>query len=151
MRIMIKTLLSSLLEKKARTFLVLFSIAVSAALIFANESFATTLTQRFYEADVRWSGVSDLSIETRSAVGASEWIDPAKLAPYQDQFEYVYQFIREKALYNLSQGSFQDWTGNNIIIGTTYANRYHLKVGDTMKLELNNAAYEFKIIGTSSV
>lgn len=42
---------------------------MSASLIFANESFATTLTQRFYEADVRWSGVSDLSIETRNAVG----------------------------------------------------------------------------------
>jgi hypothetical protein len=55
MRVIIKALLISLIEKKARTFLVLFSIAVSAALIFANEAFSTTVSQRFYDADTRYS------------------------------------------------------------------------------------------------
>jgi putative ABC transport system permease protein len=175
--IIIKALLSSLIEKKARTALVLFSIAVSAALIFANEAFARTVTQRTYDADSRWSGSADFTIETRQTVGAKEWIDTAKLAPYNDSFEYVYQYIREKALYMpsleqmhyfniigvdineynhqnavaLSQGEFQDWSGNKIIIGSTYANIYHFKLNDTIKLELNNAEYEFQVAGISQV
>ena len=40
----VKAFLKSLIDKKARTFLVLFSIAISAALIFANESFARTVS-----------------------------------------------------------------------------------------------------------
>jgi putative ABC transport system permease protein len=173
----IKALLRSLIEKKARTFLVLFSISISAALIFANESFARTVTQRFYDADVRWGGNSDFYIETRAAVGAKEWIDATSLAEYKDSFDYAFQFIKEKALYmpsleqmhyftiigaditefnqynpvSLSQGGFDDWNGFKIIIGKTYANTYHLNVNDVMKLELNNAEYDFKIVGISEV
>ena len=83
MSLFVKTLLLSLAEKKARTLLVLFSIAISSALIFANESFSTTVSRRFYDADVRWSGISDFYIESREAVGAKEWIDTAHLGPMQ--------------------------------------------------------------------
>ncbi len=177
MRVFTKALLKSLIEKKARTLLVLFSIAISAALIFANEAFARTITQRTYDADSRWAGNADLSIETKQAVGAKEWIDLAKLASYNNLFEYTFQYIREKALFmpslekmhyftilgvdigeynrqnpvTLSQGDYQDWTGNKIIIGKTYADLYNLHLGDTMNLELNNADFEFKIAGISEV
>lgn len=181
MDVIIKALLKSLIDNKTRTFLVLFSIAVSASLIFANESFARTFTQRTYDADVRWAGVSDLSIETRKTVGAKEWLDAAeldaKLAPYQDSFAYAFRFIREKALYipdlermhyftilgvdidefnrhnpvTLSQGDFKDWTGFNIIVGKTYAAEYGFKLNDVIQLELNNAAYDFRIVGISEV
>src|SRR5512133_728525 len=148
----VKAFVKSLIEKKARTLLVLFSIAVSAAMVFANESFARTVTQRVYEADVRWSGASDFYIQTKQAVGAREWIDPAKLAAYGGAFDYAFQFIREKALYmpsleqmhyftvigadmaefnrhnpvTLSQGDFQNWSGLSIVVGQTYANLYRL-------------------------
>ncbi len=175
MREIVRTFLKSLVDKKARTFLVLFSIAISAAMIFANQSFATTVTGRFLEADVRWGANSDFHITPRETVGAKEWIDAQKLASYSSSFEYAFQMIREKALYmhsleqmhyftiigtdiaefnrhnpvTLSQGSFQDWNGFNIIIGQTYANVYQLKVGDVMRLELNNTPYDLKIIGIS--
>jgi putative ABC transport system permease protein len=177
MSVIIKALISSLFEKKARTFLVLFSIAVSASMFFANESFSRTVAQRFYDADVRWSGNSDFYIETQKAVEAKEWIDVEKLGAYGDSFEYAFSFIREKALYMpslegmhyftiigadieefnqhnpvaLSQGSFDHWEGNNIIIGKTYAAEYNLHVGDVMQLELNNAEYAFTISGISEV
>lgn len=173
--VILKTLIKSLTEKKARTLLVLFSIAVSAALIFANESFSTTVSQRFYDADVRWSGISDFYIESKEAVGAEEWIDTDRLAPYGDSFEYAYQFVKQKALYapsveemhyytilgvdieefnrhnqlTLRQGDFQNWSGYKIIIGATYADNYHLNVNDVMKLELNGSEYDFKIVGIS--
>ncbi|HEU0295304.1 MAG TPA: FtsX-like permease family protein [Anaerolineales bacterium] len=176
MREIIKAFLKSLIERKARTFLVLFSIAVSAALIFANESFSQTVRQKVYDADVRWSGNSDLYVSTKETVGAEEWIDTEKLlSGYADSFEYVFQFIREKALYmpsleqmhyftllgvnmdelnqfnpvTLSDGSFEDWEGFNIVVGRAYANEYQFKVNDVIKLELNNAEYDFKIVGIS--
>jgi putative ABC transport system permease protein len=177
--VIIKAFLKSLIDKKARTFLVLFSIAISAALVFANESFARTVAQGFYDAGVRWSGDSDFYIQSQNVVGAKEWIDPAKLSAYGDAFEYAFQSIKEKALYmpsldayermhyftilgtdiadfnrrnpvTLSQGNFQDWGGFNIIVGRTYADIYHLNVNDVMRLELNNAEYDFKIIGISA-
>ena len=36
-------------------------------------------------------------------------------------------------------------------MGTTYANKYHLKVNDVIRLELNNTEYDFKIAGISEV
>ena len=70
----VKAFLKSLIDKKARTFLVLFSIAISAALIFANESFARTVSQGFYDAGVRWSGNSDFYIQTQKR-GRREGMD----------------------------------------------------------------------------
>jgi len=175
MSVVIKAFLKSLVGKKARTFLVLFSIAISAAMVFANEAFSTTVTQRFYEADTRWAGNADFSIETQSVVGAKEWIDPAKLSQYPDTFEYAFSFIKEKALFmpslekmhyfmiigadmeeynrinpvTLSQGDLKDWNGFKIVIGKTYADLYHLQLNDVMKLELNNVEYDFQIAGIS--
>lgn len=175
MVVILKTLIKSLIDKKVRTLLVLFSIAVSSALIFANQSFSKTVEQRFYDADVRWSGNSDFYIESRETVGAKEWIDTGKLSNNKDSFEYAYEFVKEKALYapsieemqyftiigadmgefnrhnpiTLAQGSFSDWNGFKIIIGATYASKYNLKINDTLKLELNGAPYDFKIAGIS--
>jgi putative ABC transport system permease protein len=176
MKVIVQALLKSLFEKKARTLLVLFSIAVSAALIFANESFSKTVRQKVYDADVRWGGNSDLYISTKEVVGAEEWIDTDRLlSEYGDAFEYAFQFVKEKALYvpsleqmhyfmmigadieefnrynplTLGEGSYQEWGGFNIIVGRAYANEYGFKVNDVIKLELNNVEYDFRIIGIS--
>lgn len=176
MNVIVKALLKSLFEKKARTLLVLFSIAVSAALIFANESFSKTVRQKVYDADVRWGGNSDLYISTKEVVGAEEWIDTDRLlSEYGDAFEYAFQFVKEKALYmpsleqmhyfmmigadikefnhynplTLDEGSYQEWDGFNIIVGRAYANEYGFKINDSIKLELNNAEYDFRIVGIS--
>lgn len=173
---MIRAFLKSLIDRKARTFLVLFSIAVSAALIFANESFAQTIRRKVYDADVRWSGNSDLYVSTKAMVGAEEWIDAEELVSgHGDILEYAFQFIKEKALYmpslekmhyftiiganidefnlynplTLSEGSFEDWQGNHIIVGKAYASAYGFHVNDVITLELNNHEYDFKIVGIS--
>ncbi len=175
MSIIIKAFVKSLVQKKARTLLILFSISVSAAMIFANESFARTVTQRLLEAGIRWTGMADLRIQSKASVGSKEWLDPAHLPAAGSVYEYVHQVIMEKALYipaadkmhyfnllgveieeynlqnpvSLSAGDFQNWDGFKVIIGRTFADIYHLSVNDVMRLELNNTAYEFKIAGIS--
>ncbi len=175
MSLFFKALLRSLTEKKARTFLILFSIAVSASLIFANECFSIVCEKRFYEADVRFSGNSDIRILTKDTVGAKGWIDEQQLSKYKELFLYNYGFIKEKALYiptpedmnyftvmgvnidefnkynplTLKKGSLKDWNGYKAILGTTYAQKYKLDVNDTIKLEMEGRGFNFKIAAIS--
>jgi putative ABC transport system permease protein len=50
----------------------------------------------------------------------------------------------------LSQGSFDNWSGFKLIIGSYYAQEYSLHVGDTITLELDNSPYTFTIAGISA-
>ena len=94
-----KSLLISLLRKKARTILLLFSIAACASLLFANIAFQKTCGQMVYDAATHWCGNSDLYVSPRQAAGSEEWMDPDLLAKYRDRLEYDYSLIRSKALY----------------------------------------------------
>lgn len=170
-----KTLLSTLLRKKTRTLLLLFSIAACASLLFANVGFQKTCEQMIYNADTRWSGNSELIIHPKQSVGAEEWINPDLLASYNNQLEYAYRFIRCNAFYapssdymhyftalgtdikefniynplTLESGNIDDWTGNKLILGTTYAKMLGVSIGDTLPLEIAGESYTFQIAGIS--
>jgi putative ABC transport system permease protein len=174
-KLILKILFKSLMEKKARTLLVLFSIAISSALLFANQGFSLTCQQMFYDASVRWGGTSDLYIEPLKSVGAAEWVETGQLQPYREQFVYQFNFIRQNALYmpsvetmvyytligadiqdfntynpiRLKSGSFNDWNGYKVIMGEAYANKFGLSTGDKLPLELNGQTYVFTIAGIS--
>ena len=168
-----KTLLSTLVRKKARTLLLLFSIAACASLMFANAGFQRTCEQTVYEAATHWSGSADLYIAPKQAVGAEEWIDPGVLAPFGERLSHTYELLRFKALfapdttdmhyftvlgtdieefngYNplaLESGGTADWTGDKLIMGTLFAQRLGITVGDTLPLEIRGKSREFKIVG----
>lgn len=174
--ILFKYLWKSLLEKKARTFLVLFSIAVSAALIFANEGFKGTIEYMFHEANTRNAGNSDFLIEVKKEAGAVEWVDIDLLREYRKELEYVCPIQSQQALYapnvedmyyfqiygvnmkefqehnpfGLQQGSYEEWNGFKVIIGDIYAKRYSFSVGDTIILEMNGNKHSFTIAGIAN-
>lgn len=173
MRIIVKYLYKSLTEKKARTFLVLFSIAASASLIFANEGFKRTVTYMFYEADTRYAGNSDICIEVKTEVGSKEWVDPDLLEEYKDEFTYAHSFIIENALYapnvddmyyykiygvhmdefqqhnpfELKEGDYGNWSGYKVVMGEVYAEKYGFSIGDIITLEMNGRKYDFTVVG----
>ena len=176
MNLILKTFLKNLVEKKTRTFLVLFSIAISAALIFANQGFSLTCQQMFRDASVRWGGTSDIYIEPLKSVGAAEFVDTTRLQPFQEQFSYQMNFISQPALYmpnvesmvyytmigadmdefntynpiTLISGSFDDWQGNKVIMGEAYAEKYGFNTGDSLTLEINGQPYNFSVAGISA-
>ncbi len=176
MNLIFKTFLKNLLEKKTRTFLVLFSIAISAALVFANQGFSLTCQQMFRDAAVRWGGTSDIFIQPLKSVGAAEFIDTTRLMPFKDKFNYQMNFISQPALYipnvesmvyykmigaditdfntynpiTLISGSFEDWQGNKVIMGEAYAEKYGFHTGDSITLELNGQPYPFIVAGISA-
>jgi putative ABC transport system permease protein len=171
-----KTLLSTLLRKKERTLLLLFSIAACASLMFANAGFQRTIGAIIYEKSVRYSGNAELYISVKQSVGAEEWIDTKRLAPYAGQFEYAQELIKCKALYapgsadaqhyftalgtdmnefnarnplTLQSGGIADWTGDRLIMSAAFADRLGVTSGDYLPLEINGEARNFLIAGIS--
>ncbi len=173
-----KTLLSTLMRKKARTLLLLFSIAACASLLFANAGFQNTIGQTIYEKSVRYSGNADIYVTVKQSVGAEEWIDTDYLTPYAEQFEYMQELIKCKALYapgnpdaqhyftalgtditefnarnplSLESGSLDDWFGNKLIISAAFAERLGVTTGETLSLEIGGQAQDFLIAGISQM
>ncbi|MDR1619627.1 MAG: ABC transporter permease, partial [Clostridiales bacterium] len=171
-----KTLLSTLMRKKARTLLLLFSIAACASLLFANVGFQKSIGQTVYENSVRYSGNADIYITVKQSVGAKEWIDTKLLAPYAEQFEYMQELIRSKVLYapgnadtqhyftafgtdivefnarnplSLESGSVDNWFGDKLIMSAVFAEQLSVTVGDTLPLEIDGQARDFLIAGIS--
>ena len=171
-----KTLLSTLTSKKARTLLLLFSIAACASLIFANAGFQKSIGEIIYGKSIRYSGNADIFITVKQSVGSEEWINAGLLTPYAGYFEYMQELIRGKALYapgntgeqhyftvvgtdidefnarnplTLQSGNICDWTGNKVIMGEVFAERFGVTVGDTLPLEIGGEARNFLITGIS--
>lgn len=173
MKIIIRYLWQSLMDRKGRLLLVLFSIAASASLMFANEGFRRTTEYMFYEADTRHAGNSDIRISVKHEKGASEWIDDSLLKDYDDELAFAGSFLYESALYapnvedmyyfhlygvnmddwqrhnpfELKEGSFGDWDGFHVIMGEIYAAKYGFSVGDPITLEMNGNSYDFTVSG----
>jgi putative ABC transport system permease protein len=173
-----KTLLSTLRRKKARTLLLLFSIAACTSLIFANAGFQKSIGRTIYEKSIRYSGNADIYITVKQSVGAEEWIDTNLVAPYAGQFEYMQELIKCKALYStgntdtqhyftalgtninefnarnplsLESGSMDDWFGDKLIMSTAFAERLGVAVGDTIPLEIDGQTRNFLIAGISQL
>ncbi|MCL2059477.1 MAG: FtsX-like permease family protein [Oscillospiraceae bacterium] len=170
-----KTLLSTLLKKKARLLLLLFSIAACSSLLFANVGFQRTSEQTVYSAATHWCGNAELYIATKQSIGAKEWIDPDALDPWKESFEYAYGLVRSKAFYahpdggivnftalgtdieefndynplSLRSGSVEDWAGFKAVIGNAYAQKLGVGVGDALDLEINGEPHVFLIAGVS--
>lgn len=173
-----KTLLSTLMRKKARTWLLLFSIAACTSLLFANAGFQKSTGQTIYEKAIRYSGNADIYITVKQSVGAEEWIDTKPLAPYAGQFEYMQELIKCKARYatgnpdtqhyftalgtdinafnarnplSLASGSTDDWFGDKLVMSAAFAEKLGVTVGDTLPLEIDGHTRTFLIAGISQL
>lgn len=170
---MIKALIGSLLSKKARTILLLLSIAFCGALIFSNEGFSQTVSAMIFEADTRWGGRSNLCVSTWDTAGAEQEIAIEDFTPWEKDFEYLYFFTQTKAFYqplnsdihcfsvlgvdmeqfldhnpfSLAEGRMLNPTGFEVIVGETYAKKYGIENGDLLSLEIGSGTTEFEVVG----
>ncbi len=171
----VKTFLLTLTQKKARTLLLLFSIAISGALLFANLGFQKTMEHMIYTYSIRWSGNSDLYITPKQSAGSWEWINHDQLKPYRNELLYDFSLVRTKALYaptisemqyftalgvdidefntynplEIQSGNTDDWIGSKLIMGATFAKKLGFVVGDMISLEIDGKTYDFEISGIS--
>lgn len=175
MRSVIRYLQKSLWDKRIQTILILFSIAASSSLIFANEGFQRTCEYMFYKADTRFAGTADYVFTSKEEENAISKMDIKKLKA-ENTLQYAVAFIKTDILYTpekedsgdmfyfhaygvqmdefikynpfvFYKGNGENFSGKKVILGREYASKNDLNVGDSMNLEYNGHSYAFKVVG----
>lgn len=171
MQIIIKYLLKNMREKKFRTFLILFSIIMSSALFFASTSVSDNIVKMFLAQAKQYYGSSDIIIVPNEKSPTPFFRnDGAK--GYEDRTEYVISAVQgigqykqkrdESVTINMLGTCLEDleamnpiilenelrlypFKGNKIIISKNTSEKYGLKIGSNVELEINSAKYRFQI------
>ncbi|HEX2944345.1 MAG TPA: FtsX-like permease family protein [Clostridia bacterium] len=171
MKIIIKFILKNMYEKKLRTFLILFSIILSSALFFAAQAITDNVVDMFLTDSKQFYGNADIMVfpETNSP---SENLKTSRLDFMSGKSEYVIGALRTRALYKRSSdesvsvavrgttieemnimcpfyvvggSDIDSFSGRKIVIGKTSAEKYGIKIGDQVKLEIGGKVYRFLV------
>ncbi|MCK4258382.1 MAG: FtsX-like permease family protein [Halanaerobiales bacterium] len=171
MSILIKFVLQNIKEKKMRTFLILFSISLSSALLFASLAISSTI-EKGHEALLRnFFGSAEIEIYADKD-SPSTFFYTNQAVSVEDQFTYLIGVVEGEAMYrySLSENIFiklngydlgdlekfnplilqetynlYPFKGEKIILGREDAKRYNLLVGDRINLQINGQTYRFTV------
>lgn len=159
-------------EKKLRTLLILFSIAMASALLFASLGIGDTITNLYLRQITSGAGSSDLVI-TADKNSQSPYVSSSLAMKEHSVLETVGAFIGagswekpdatninvELKGYELSELQHLnpfDWvtpvdeanfTGKKMIINQAAAKAYSLSVGSIIEIKIMNQNYKFEIAG----
>ena len=175
-RIIVKYIIKSIGQKKLHTFLVLFSVAVSAALFFGSSAISGSLAGMFGERMQQYYGTSDFMIFRNNSASASSF-STENARPFMDQLEYIVGGFQGTAEYKRSDGmkynislvgmdlqkhrivspvavniesGLYPFDGKKIIINAATAGKFGWKPGDSVGLMLNNARHKFTVSGIAA-
>ncbi|MDR1158042.1 MAG: ABC transporter permease [Oscillospiraceae bacterium] len=166
-------LVRNMMENKARFFLVLFSIAVSAALLFATEGMSRTCREMYLDQIYAASGNADIQVTVKTETGLAKYIADDALAPTAPAADYVMGVLRAQGLYapdaqnmvylNVLGTTLDALAQNNpvvfaaraetpfegaqIIVGQRFAARRALSVGDAVTVRFLGRAQRFTVYG----
>ncbi|WP_181899298.1 FtsX-like permease family protein [Lachnotalea glycerini] len=173
MKSIYKYLIINLCEKKVRSFLILLSIGVSAALLFATMGMSNTCKQMYVDQIVKWSGTSDITIEVNKQQGSDTFIKNTDISLDEEKYEYNVGIIKSEGLYNpnvenmqyldivgttleelalynnylLEEGDIEDFSGNKIMISSTFAEKAGLSIGDEIPIKFSQDTITFTVKG----
>ena len=174
MSIIIKFTLRNIREKKLRTFLILLSIILSSALFFASTAISTTVEMMILEQMRKYIGNADLMISA-GRQAKSGFISPNLLDNYQGGLKYAVGMVHGYGEYkakgetiqiriqgiNLEdldkmnpiileqQHELSPFKGNKAIIGKGMAEKYNLKPGDPIGINMHGFKKWFIVSGIS--
>lgn len=172
MWIIFKFTLKKLKEHKFRTFLIIFSITLSVALLFASLAIQDTVSEMYLNTMKRFYGSAEIVVSPGEN-SPSHFFRSYRAESYSDRFEYIVSYIAGGAYYQfapresinvnlmgydynqlqqnnpiiLIEKNFDQFKGNSVIISKKTARDYDLNIGDTIKLEINGYNYRFLISG----
>ena len=175
MNLIIKYILKNIFEKKTRSLLVLFSIAVSAALFFATMGMSNTCRQMYVDQAVQLGGTSDIKIEVKDEVGKEAFISNDSVADFSEQMEYAIGMMKVEGLsnpesvedsqyldvrgisledlatynsYELEQsGGIADFTGKKVIISAVFAKQQNVSLGESVTIKIGGTTNDFVVEG----
>lgn len=171
MGIIIKFILRNIREKKMRTLLIVFSIALASALTFASLAIGDTLAGMFMDSIKGEFGTANIYI-TSGEKSTSPYVSETLANKLGSKIDYAIGLNNGSATYKtldkqskqvslkgVDPDEFQqmnafkltaiqsmdDFDANDIIINTITADKYKLKRGDSMKLDLNGTKHVFTV------
>lgn len=172
MAIIIKFIFRSIREKKFRTFLILFSVALSTALFFASIALAGTMEYTFMQRIKKYIGTADIVIHPNEK--SPSWLfHTFKAENYPDRFDYVVGSVETSGIYKnrtktvtidlkgfhidelqvmnpyvlASEWNLQPFEGKKIILSKKLAEDYHFQIGQNIEITINQSRYRFRIVG----
>lgn len=174
MGIIIKFTLRNIREKKLRTFLILLSIILSSALFFASTAISTTVEMMIMEQMQKYIGNADI-IVTAGEKAKTGFISPSLLDNYKGGVKYAAGMVSGGGEYKAKGETIQigiqgidledldkmnpivldqqqgliPFKGNKAIIGKGMAEKYSLKPGDPMGINIQGIKKWFIVSGIS--
>ncbi len=172
MQILVKLVLKNILEKKFRTFLIVFSVMLSSALFFSSWALTGTMEAMFIARMKQFYGKADIIIEPGQK-SRSPYIKADLLKPWKSRLQCVAGHVQVDAVYkkdhettnllitgiNLSdlqqlnpislsaQQNLEPFTGSKIIISRIFSEKNHLVLGQNINLEINGARRRVAVAG----
>jgi putative ABC transport system permease protein len=172
MGVIFKFVVKNIQEKKFRTFLILFSVSLSAALFFASYALSGTMEQTVMTQVKKYIGSAEIMIWANQK--SPSWCFLIeKTAKYQNRLEYAVGSIETVVNYknknetidiNLkgfyledlpklnpfvlkAQKNLLPFTGNKIIMSEKTAQNCGLRVGQNIEILFDGNRHRFQIVG----
>lgn len=180
MGIITKFIVKSIFEKRLRSFLIILAIILSSGVFFASIAISGSLEEMIIKGIQGSIGNADIII-TPSEKSPSPYFYMDKAEQYKDRSEYIIGELQQNAVYkpnineeisiNMTGASIEDiqkmnpfnivqqynlfpFEGRKILIGKSAAEKYNLKIGDSLELEMgageNTSRQKFTICGIAS-
>jgi len=173
MNIILKFVLRNIKEKKLRTFLVVISIMASTALFFAANGIASTLKEAQINIAKSAFGSAEIMI-TAGQESPSPYFLSNKAQIYKDKLDYIVEEMNVNGQYSynidevipvqltgidyndlesmnplkfIDSLSINLFQGNKIIISKKSSDKYNIKLGDKLKLNVSNNNQIFTVAG----
>lgn len=171
MNIILKFVLRNIKEKKLRTFLVVISIMASTALFFAANGIASTLKETQINIAKSVFGSAEIMI-TAGQESPSPYFLSNKAQIYKEKLDYIIEEMNVNGQYSpninevipvqltgidyndleimnplktIDSLSIKPFQGNKIIISKKSSDKYNIKLGDKLKLNINNENQIFTV------
>jgi putative ABC transport system permease protein len=172
MGIILKFMLTSIKERKFRTFLILFAIMLSTALFFASNALSLTLQDMYVEVMKKYYGSSNVMISQGS--GSNWFLSAARAEKYLGRADYVVGAVDGGGIYKpgrlesvnvylrgfrledlrvfsaftpAEQGDLHPFVGAKIVVSQIAAKQYGWKVGDAIDIDMNGMKRRFTLVG----
>lgn len=171
MKIILRFLFRNIKENKFRSFLILFSVTISSALILASNAMTNSLNKTYMKQIRASIGSSEIYISPNSKAD-SPFVDSNKFKKFNDRTEYIIPVLRGSGSYknnkdeeiklsingynydeltrmnpiSLKEGNnVEPFKGKKVIVSSIFAEKNNLKLGDNITVKINNANYKFNI------
>lgn len=173
MGIIFKFALKSIIEKKFRTFLIIFAITMSSALFFASLSMSGTVEKMVVERIKKSVGSAEIMIYPGEK-SPSPYVNSRAAMKFKEQTDYIIETVQGSGLYKINQNeslnvslhgykydelqlmnpiamqqysNVEPFSGRKIIVSSKMSEKYNLKLNDTLELEMGNVKQRFTIVG----